>query len=376
MLCLADDMTDLRARLGRIIIGRRRDGAAVTAADLKADGAMAALLRDAILPNIVQTLEGNPALIHGGPFGNIAHGCNSVVATRAGLKLADYVVTEAGFGADLGAEKFFDIKCRQAGLRPKAAVIVATIRSLKMNGGLKKSSLAEEDLAALRAGCENLGRHVENVRGFGVPPVVAINHFFQDTEAEVAEVQAFAAKLGVEAVLCRHWADGGAGAEALARQVVRVVEQGEANFTPLYPDDLSLLGKMETVAKRIYRADGVTAGSAVTNQLRRWEAEGFRPPARLHGQDPIQLHHRSHPPGRAARLRSANPSGALERRRWLRGSHLRRHPHHAGPPSPPRRRGHRHRRARAYHRAVLGGYIPHAAVLTSPTPSLPGPTRR
>ncbi len=275
VLCLADGMTDLRARLGRIIVGRRRDGGAVTAADLKADGAMAALLRDAILPNIVQTLEGNPTLIHGGPFANIAHGCNSVVATRAGLKLADYVVTEAGFGADLGAEKFFDIKCRQAGLRPKAAVIVATIRSLKMNGGLKKSSLATEDLAALRAGCANLGRHVENIRGFGVPPIVAINHFFQDTEAEVAEVQAFAASLGVEAVLCRQWADGGAGAEALARQVVKVVEQGEANFTPLYPDDLGLLSKMEAVAKRIYRADGVTAGSAVTNQLKRWEAEGF-----------------------------------------------------------------------------------------------------
>jgi formate--tetrahydrofolate ligase len=275
VLCLAGGMNDLRTRLGRIIVGRRRDGTAVTAADLKADGAMAALLRDAILPNIVQTLEGNPTLIHGGPFANIAHGCNSVIATRAGLKLADYVVTEAGFGADLGAEKFFDIKCRQAGLKPKAAVIVATIRSLKMNGGVAKSALGSENLAALRAGCANLGRHIENIRAFGVPPIVAINHFPQDTDAEVAEVKAFAASLGVEAVLCRHWADGGAGAEHLARAVVALVERGDAKFAPLYPDELKLLEKMEAVARKVYRADRVVADKPVLNQLARWQKEGF-----------------------------------------------------------------------------------------------------
>jgi len=275
VLCLAEDIADLQARLGRIIVGYRRDGTAVTCADIKADGAMTALLKDALAPNIVQTLEGNPALVHGGPFANIAHGCNSVIATRTALKLADYVVTEAGFGADLGAEKFFDIKCRKAGLTPKAVVIVATIRSLKMNGGMAKSALGRADIAALRRGCENLGRHVENVRLFGVSAIVAINHFVQDTEDEIAEVSAYAQSLGVEAVLCRHWADGGAGTETLARRVVELVDQGEARFAPLYGDDLPLIEKIETVARRIYRADRVVADKAVLDRLAHWQAEGF-----------------------------------------------------------------------------------------------------
>jgi formate--tetrahydrofolate ligase len=275
ILCLATDLHDLQARLGRIIIGQRRDGTPVTSADLKADGAMAALLKDALSPNLVQTLEGSPALIHGGPFANIAHGCNSVIATRAGLKLADYVVTEAGFGADLGAEKFFDIKCRQAGLTPSVAVVVATIRSLKMNGGLAKAHLAEADLAALRRGCENLGRHVENIRQFGVPVIVAVNHFSQDTADEIAVVQAFADTLGVEMTLCRHWAEGAAGAETLARKVAALAEGPGGGFAPLYPDKLPLWDKIETIARRIYRADKVTADKAVHTRLARWRKAGF-----------------------------------------------------------------------------------------------------
>jgi len=275
ILCLAQDMADLRARLGRIIVGYRRDNTAVTCAELKADGAMTALLKDAFSPNLVQTLEGHPALIHGGPFANIAHGCNSVVATRTALKLADYVVTEAGFGADLGAEKFFDIKCRKAGLSPKAVVIVATIRSLKMNGGKARSDLGGEDIEALMLGCENLGRHIENMRLFGVPAIVAINHFAGDTEAEVAAARTFAETMGVEAIVCRHWADGGAGAEELAHGVVDIIARDEARFAPLYPDDMPLLEKIETVARRIYRADAVVADKAVTDQLRRWQKRGF-----------------------------------------------------------------------------------------------------
>jgi formate--tetrahydrofolate ligase len=275
ILCLSEDLADLQARLGRIIVGYRPDHTAVTCADLKAEGAMTALLKDALSPNLVQTLEGHPALIHGGPFANIAHGCNSVVATKTALKLADYVVTEAGFGADLGAEKFFDIKCRKAGLSPKAVVIVATIRSLKMNGGVAKSALAGEDIDALVRGCENLGRHIENMRLFGVPAIVAINHFAGDSEAEVAAARTFAETMDVEVVLCRHWADGGAGAEDLAHRVVDMVERGEARFAPLYADDLPLIDKIETVARRVYRADAVVADKAITDQLRRWQKQGF-----------------------------------------------------------------------------------------------------
>jgi formate--tetrahydrofolate ligase len=275
ILCLAADIGDLQARLGRIIVGYDLGGKAVTCADLGADGAMAVLLKDAFQPNLVQTLEGSPALIHGGPFANIAHGCNSVTATRAALALADYVVTEAGFGADLGAEKFFNIKCRQAGLKPAAAVIVATIRSLKMNGGLAKGDLGREDISALARGCENLGRHIANVRRFGVPVAVAINHFASDTAAEIAEVEAYARREGAEAILCRHWAEGGAGAEPLARKVVEMVESGDARFARLYSDDQPLWTKIQTIAQEIYGAGAVTAGKAVRGRLAQWTKAGF-----------------------------------------------------------------------------------------------------
>ncbi|MCM2438429.1 formate--tetrahydrofolate ligase [Agrobacterium vitis] len=275
VLCLARDLADLEERLGQIVIGYRRDKTPVHARDIHAHQAMTVLLKEAMQPNLVQTLENNPALLHGGPFANIAHGCNSVVATRAALKLADYVVTEAGFGADLGAEKFFDIKCRKAGLRPAAAVIVATVRALKMNGGVAKTELGREDVGALVRGAVNLGRHVENVRGFGVPVIVAINHFLSDTPAEIAALQDYAASIGVEAVLCRHWAEGGAGIEDLARKVAAMADSGIADFQPLYPDDMSLFAKIETVAKRIYRAGSVTADRAVIDQLAQFEAMGY-----------------------------------------------------------------------------------------------------
>jgi formate--tetrahydrofolate ligase len=274
ILCLADDLEDLEARLGRIEVARTRGKTAVVARDLKADGAMAVLLKDAIMPNLVQTLEGTPALVHGGPFANIAHGCNSVIATRAGLKLADYVVTEAGFGADLGAEKFFDIKCRQAGLRPEAAVVVATVRALKMNGGVAKRDLGAPDADAVRRGGVNLARHLENVRQFGVPAVVAINAFTTDTEEELAVVTEIAAAQGAKAIVCTHWADGGAGAEALAHEVVALAD-GHSRFAPLYPDDLPLFEKINTVATRIYRAEHAVAEPAVLAQLKRWEDAGF-----------------------------------------------------------------------------------------------------
>jgi formate--tetrahydrofolate ligase len=275
ILCLAEDLEDLRERLARIVIGYRRDKTAVTARDLKADGAMTVLLAQAIQPNLVQTVENNPAFIHGGPFGNIAHGCNSVIATKAALSLADYVVTEAGFGADLGAEKFFDIKCRQAGLTPAAAVIVATIRALKYNGGVARADLGKENVAAVKAGGINLARHIENVRQFGVPAVVAINHFSSDTEGEVAAVREIAAAHGTEAVLCTHWADGGAGAEALAGRVAALADAGASQFAPLYDSELRLFDKINTIATRIYRADEAIANSPVRAQLHQWEKEGY-----------------------------------------------------------------------------------------------------
>ncbi|MBO3761123.1 formate--tetrahydrofolate ligase [Ciceribacter sp. L1K22] len=275
ILCLARDLKDLEKRLGDIIVGYRRDKSPVFARDLKADGAMAVLLKDAVLPNLVQTLENNPAFVHGGPFANIAHGCNSVVATTTALKLADYVVTEAGFGADLGAEKFFDIKCRKAGLKPAAAVIVATVRALKMNGGVKKEDLGTPNVEALIKGCANLGRHVANVRKFGVPVVVAINHFISDTEAEVAAVKEYVARLGSDAILCRHWAEGSAGIEELALKVAELADSGQSDFRPLYPDALSLMEKIETVASKIYHAGEVTADKAVRDQLKAWEAQGY-----------------------------------------------------------------------------------------------------
>ncbi|MFN3643968.1 MAG: formate--tetrahydrofolate ligase [Gemmobacter sp.] len=274
ILCLARDLADLERRLGDIIVGYSRDRRPVTCRELKADGAMTVLLRDAMQPNLVQTLENNPAFVHGGPFANIAHGCNSVIATTTALRLADYVVTEAGFGADLGAEKFMNIKCRKAGLAPSAVVLVATIRALKMNGGAGKGDLGREDVPAVLRGCANLARHIENLRGFGVPVVVAINHFGTDTAAEIAAVEARAAELGTEAILCQHWAEGGAGIEALAHRVVALAD-GPSAFAPLYPDAMPLWDKIETIATRIYRAGAVTADKAVRDQLAAWEAAGY-----------------------------------------------------------------------------------------------------
>jgi formate--tetrahydrofolate ligase len=275
ILCLARDLEDLQARLGRIVVAYRRDKTPITCADIKADGAMTVLLRDAMQPNLVQTLENNPAFVHGGPFANIAHGCNSVIATRTALKLGEYVVTEAGFGADLGAEKFFDIKCRKAGLKPAAAVIVATVRAMKMNGGVAKADLGAENVGAVTRGCPNLGRHIENVKSFGVPVVVAINHFYSDTEAEIQAVKDYVAGQGAEAILCKHWAKGSEGIEELARKVVDMAEGGVSNFAPLYPDEMSLFAKIETIAKRIYRAGEVIADKSVRDQLKAWEAAGY-----------------------------------------------------------------------------------------------------
>ena len=275
ILCLASDLKDLQKRLGDIVVAYRRDKTPVYCRDIKADGAMTVLLKDAMQPNLVQTLENNPAFVHGGPFANIAHGCNSVIATTTALKLADYVVTEAGFGADLGAEKFFDIKCRKAGLKPAAAVIVATVRAMKMNGGVKKEDLGAENIEAVKKGCPNLGRHIGNVKGFGVPVVVAINHFVSDTEAEVQAVKDYVAQQGAEAILCKHWAQGSAGIEDLAKKVVSLAESGSANFSPLYPDEMGLFQKIETVAKRIYHADEVIADKSVRAQLKQWEEDGY-----------------------------------------------------------------------------------------------------
>ncbi|WP_062231161.1 formate--tetrahydrofolate ligase [Aureimonas sp. N4] len=275
IVCLAADLDDLQVRLGRIVVGYRPDKSRVTARDLKADGAMATLLKDAMLPNLVQTIENNPAFVHGGPFANIAHGCNSVVATRAALKLADYVVTEAGFGADLGAEKFFDIKCRQAGLKPDVTVIVATVRALKMNGGVAKSDLGTENVEAVRRGSANLKRHVGNCISFGVPAIVAINHFGTDTDAEIEAVREAAAEAGVEAVLCKHWAQGSAGTAELAEKVAALADSGRARFKPIYSDAMSLLGKIETVVKDIYHGAAVTAEPAVLKALESFEADGY-----------------------------------------------------------------------------------------------------
>ncbi|MCI5074416.1 formate--tetrahydrofolate ligase [Oricola sp.] len=275
ILCLAKDLADLQKRLGDIVIAYRRDKTPVYCRDVNADGAMTVLLKDAMQPNLVQTLENNPAFVHGGPFANIAHGCNSVIATTTALKLADYVVTEAGFGADLGAEKFFDIKCRKAGLKPAAAVIVATVRAMKMNGGVKKEDLGAENVEAVQKGCPNLGRHIGNVKSFGVPVVVAINHFVSDTDAEIQAVKDYVAAQGAEAILCKHWADGSAGIEDLANKVVALAESGAAHFAPLYPDEMGLFQKIETVAKRIYHADEVIADKAVRAQLKTWEEAGY-----------------------------------------------------------------------------------------------------
>ncbi|TPJ59370.1 formate--tetrahydrofolate ligase [Mesorhizobium sp. B2-6-1] len=275
ILCLATDLKDLEKRLGDIIVAYRRDKSPVYARDLKADGAMAVLLKDAMQPNLVQTLENNPAFVHGGPFANIAHGCNSVVATTTALKLADYVVTEAGFGADLGAEKFFDIKCRKAGLKPAAAVIVATVRAMKMNGGVKKEDLGKENIEAVKKGCANLGRHIENIRQFGVPAVVAINHFYSDTDGEIQAMKDYVASMGEEAILCKHWANGSAGIEDLAKKVVALAESGASQFAPLYHDAMPLFEKINTIVQRIYRGSEAIADKSVRDQLHAWEQAGY-----------------------------------------------------------------------------------------------------
>jgi formate--tetrahydrofolate ligase len=275
ILCLALDIEDLQKRLGDIIVAYCRDRSPVYCRDIKADGAMTVLLSQAMQPNLVQTLENNPAFVHGGPFANIAHGCNSVVATTTALKLADYVVTEAGFGADLGAEKFMNIKCRKAGIAPSAVVLVATVRAMKMNGGVAKADLGAENVAAVQAGCPNLGRHIENIKSFGVPVVVAVNHFVTDTDAEVAALQDYVAEQGSEAIVSRHWEHGSKGALDLATRVAEIADAEMANFAPIYPDDMPLFEKIETIAKRIYRADEVLADQKIRDQLRQWEDQGY-----------------------------------------------------------------------------------------------------
>jgi formate--tetrahydrofolate ligase len=275
IFCLADGLADLEKRLGDIVIAYTRDRKPIYARDVKAEGPMTVLLKDALMPNFVQTLENNPAFIHGGPFANIAHGCNSVSATKSALKLADYVVTEAGFGADLGAEKFFDIKCRKAGLNPEAVVIVATVRALKMHGGVAKDALGEENVDALKKGCANLGRHLSNVKKFGVPAVVAINRFVKDTEAELKAIQEFAKSQGVEAVICEHWGKGSEGTEELANKVVGMIDAGGANFKPLYEDKLPLFDKIDLICKEIYGASGAVADKKVRDQLKQWEEAGY-----------------------------------------------------------------------------------------------------
>ena len=275
IFCLANDLQDLEHRLGNIVLGYTRSNEPVTVRALNAHGAMTALLRDALQPNLVQTLENNPALMHGGPFANIAHGCNSVIATRTSLKLADYVITEAGFGADLGAEKFFNIKCRKAGLSPDAVVLVATVKALKMQGGVPKADLGAENLDALRKGCGNLERHMRNLGKFGVPVVVAVNRYTADTQAEVDVVRDFCAQFGVEAVESTHWADGGKGAIALAEHVVRLCDSGAAQFRTLYSDETSLWEKTATIAREMYGADDIIADKKVRAQFAKYEAEGF-----------------------------------------------------------------------------------------------------
>ncbi|MCP3876924.1 MAG: formate--tetrahydrofolate ligase, partial [Sulfitobacter sp.] len=275
ILCLAKDLNDLQKRLGDMIVAYTRERKPIYARDIKADGAMTVLLKDAMQPNLVQTLENNPAFVHGGPFANIAHGCNSVIATTTALKLADYVVTEAGFGADLGAEKFLNIKCRKAGLAPSCVVVVATVRAMKMNGGVAKADLGAENVDAVQAGCPNLGRHIENLKSFGVPVVVAINHFVTDTDAEVQAVKDYVASQGAEAVLSRHWELGSAGSAELAEKVVETIEKGQANFATLYPDAMPLADKINTIATKIYRADGAVMDQKILNQLKDWEEQGY-----------------------------------------------------------------------------------------------------
>ncbi|MDA9207472.1 formate--tetrahydrofolate ligase [Octadecabacter sp.] len=275
ILCLATSLKDLQQRLGDMIVAYRRDRTPVFCRDIKADGAMTVLLKDAMQPNLVQTLENNPAFVHGGPFANIAHGCNSVIATTTALKIADYVVTEAGFGADLGAEKFMNIKCRKAGLAPDCVVLVATVRAMKMNGGVAKADLGAENVDAVNEGCANLGRHIGNLKSFGVPVVVAINHFVTDTDAEVQAVKDYVATQGAEAILSQHWEHGSKGSEALAKRVAEIADSGASQFSPLYRDEMPLAEKIQTISKRIYRADEALMDQKIRDQLKLWEDQGY-----------------------------------------------------------------------------------------------------
>ena len=275
ILCLSNNLKDLEKRLGSMIVAYRRDRSPVFARDIKADGAMTVLLKDAMQPNLVQTLENNPAFVHGGPFANIAHGCNSVIATTTALKIADYVVTEAGFGADLGAEKFMNIKCRKADLSPDCVVLVATVRAMKMNGGVAKKDLSNEDVSAVNNGCANLGRHIGNLKSFGVPVVVAINQFVTDTDAEVQAVKNYVKTQGSEAILSQHWEHGSKGSEMLATRVAEIADSGVSAFAPIYPDDMKLADKIQTIAKRIYHADEALMDQKIRDQLKLWEDQGY-----------------------------------------------------------------------------------------------------
>ena len=275
ILCLAKDLTDLQTKLGDMIVAYRRDRSPVFCRDIKADGAMTVLLKDAIKPNLVQTLENNPAFVHGGPFANIAHGCNSLIATQTALKLSDYVVTEAGFGADLGAEKFLNIKCRKAGLSPSVIVLVATIRAMKMNGGVAKKDLGPENVSAVKSGCSNLGRHIENLKSFGVPVIVAINHFVKDTENEIDAIMDFVKSQGSEAIVSKHWEFGSEGSVDLARRVSEIADSDASDFAPIYPDNMPLAEKIQTICKRIYRADEALMDKKICDQLQQWEDQGY-----------------------------------------------------------------------------------------------------
>ena len=275
ILCLAKDLNDLQTKLANMIVAYRRDRSPVFCRDIKADGAMTVLLKDAIKPNLVQTLENNPAFVHGGPFANIAHGCNSLIATQTALKLSDYVVTEAGFGADLGAEKFLNIKCRKAGLSPSVIVLVATIRAMKMNGGVAKEDLGQENVSAVKSGCANLGCHIENLKSFGVPVIVAINHFVKDTEKEINAVMEFVANQGSEAIVSKHWEFGSEGSVDLARRVSEIADSEVSDFAPIYPDEMPLAEKIQTICKKIYRADEALMDKKIHDQLRQWEEQGY-----------------------------------------------------------------------------------------------------
>ena len=275
ILCLAKDLDDLQTKLANMIVAYRRDRSPVFCRDIKADGAMTVLLKDAIKPNLVQTLENNPAFVHGGPFANIAHGCNSLIATQTALKLSDYVVTEAGFGADLGAEKFLNIKCRKAGLSPSVIVLVATIRAMKMNGGVAKEDLGQENVSAVKSGCANLGCHIENLKSFGVPVIVAINHFVKDTEKEIDAVMEFVTSQGSEAIVSKHWEFGSEGSVDLARRVSEIADSEVSDFAPIYPDEMPLAEKIQTICKKIYRADEALMDKKIHDQLRQWEEQGY-----------------------------------------------------------------------------------------------------